>query len=46
MNVSAIVNSAHRTLLGGKEVDEILLSEGVELAEAFLVGGRTQRRHS
>lgn len=39
MNVSAIVNSAHRTLLGGKEVDEILLSEGVELAEAFLVGG-------
>ena len=39
MHVSAIVNSAHRTLLGGKEVDAILLAEDEELPEAFLCGG-------
>lgn len=38
MKVAAVVNSANKTLLGGKAVDEILLSEG-EIDEAFLCGG-------
>ena len=39
MQVSAIVNSAHKTLLGGSAVDEILQDDGDELPEAFLCGG-------
>ena len=41
MKVDAVVNSAHRTLLGGRQVDEILLAEadGGYVAEAFLCGG-------
>ena len=41
MKVSAIVNSAHRTLLGGSQVDEIILAdaEGAPVAEAYLCGG-------
>lgn len=38
LKVSAVVNSAHKTLLGGVAVDEILLSDG-EVDEAFLCGG-------
>lgn len=39
MHVDAMVNSAHKTLLGGKIVDEILLADGEEIDEAFLCGG-------
>lgn len=39
LEVGAIVNSAHRTLLGGSEVDEILMEGEEEIAEAFLCGG-------
>lgn len=38
LHVDAVVNSAHKTLLGGSEVDEILLAEG-EVDEAMLCGG-------
>ena len=39
LNVSAVVNSANKTLLGGKAVDEILLAEDENIHEAFLCGG-------
>lgn len=39
LKVSAVVNSAHKTLLGGKVVDEILLAEDENIHEAFLCGG-------
>lgn len=39
LHVGAVVNSANKTLLGGKAVDEILLAENENIHEAFLCGG-------
>lgn len=41
MKVSAIVNSAHRTLLGDSMVDEIIMddADGAPVAEAYLCSG-------
>ena len=40
LHVDAVVNSAHKTLLGGKEVDAVLLAEADgDIDEAMLCGG-------